>query len=60
MENPDDLIRRFKDIIRLRGIRGMIGLQKILKMADLQGSGRITLPELKKALRDFRVENLQD
>jgi hypothetical protein len=37
MESPHELLKRFKDIIKLRGIRGLIGLQKILKKIDLSG-----------------------
>ncbi|CDW79898.1 ef hand family protein [Stylonychia lemnae] len=60
MEPVQDLLKRFKDLIQARGVRGLIGLQKILKKVDNEGKGRISLQQFKKALFDFRLENLQD
>lgn len=60
MESPNELLKRFKGIIKLRGVRGLIQLQKIFKIIDIQGFGKISIQEFKKALRDFRIENLQE
>jgi Ca2+-binding EF-hand superfamily protein len=60
MESPNELLRRFRDIVKMRGVKGLITFQKILKMTDIQGTQRITIQEFKKALRDFKIENLQD
>ncbi len=34
METPSALLKRFRDIVKLRGIKGLVGLQKILKKID--------------------------
>lgn len=60
MENPNDLVHRFKDIIKQRGARGLIRLHKIFKSNDIEGNQRLTVPEFKKALKDFKLDNLQD
>lgn len=31
METPNELLNRFKEIVKLRGVKGLIRLQKILK-----------------------------
>jgi len=43
MDTPSELLRKFRDIVKQRGIKGLIGLQKILKKIDSQGLARITL-----------------
>eukprot|EP00347_Sterkiella_histriomuscorum_P008193 403346024 len=60
METPNELLSRFKQIVKQRGVKGIIKLQKILKSKDLEGDQRLILQEFKKALKDFQIENLQD
>jgi Ca2+-binding EF-hand superfamily protein len=55
--SPDgsDLIKLFRDKIRTRGVRGIIGLQKLFSIMDDDGSKSISLFEFSKACKDFRV-----
>lgn len=55
--SPDgsDLIKLFRDKIRTRGVRGIIGLQKFFSIMDDDGSKSISLFEFSKACKDFRV-----
>ena len=54
---PDaqDLIKLFRDKIKSRGVRGIIGLQKLFSIMDDDGSKSISLFEFSKACKDFRV-----
>ena len=45
----------FKDKIRSRGPRGIIGLQKLFKMMDDDGSQTLSVPEFQKACKDFKL-----
>lgn len=54
-EDPSALMRLFRDKIKARGARGMVGLQRIFKIMDDDGSKSLSLPEFSKAVRDFRV-----
>jgi Ca2+-binding EF-hand superfamily protein len=49
------MLNLFRDRIKARGARGIIGLQRIFKIMDDDGSHTITLSEFTKACRDFRV-----
>ncbi len=60
MESPNELLKRFRGIVKLKGIRGLINFQKIFKLIDMEGQGRVNIQEFKKALRDFKIENLQE
>jgi Ca2+-binding EF-hand superfamily protein len=53
--NPNDLIKLFRDKIKSRGARGIIGLQKLFAIMDDDGSKSISLYEFSKACRDFKV-----
>ena len=53
--NPADLIKLFRDKIKSRGVRGLIGLQKLFSIMDDDGSKSISLFEFSKACKDFRV-----
>lgn len=54
---PDgtELVKLFRDKIKARGARGIIGLQKLFAIMDDDNSKSISLPEFTKACRDFRV-----
>lgn len=52
---PDDLIKLFRDKIKARGARGIIGLQKLFAIMDDDGSKTISLYEFTKACKDFKV-----
>jgi len=58
MVQPKDLLKKFKLRIKSKGPKGIIGLQKIFKLIDLDGSLALSLSEFKKALKDFKMEDL--
>lgn len=58
METPNELLAKFKEIIKSRGVKGMIRLQKILKQKDHEGNNKLNVAEFKKALKDYKIENL--
>lgn len=45
----------FRDRIKARGARGIMGLQRIFKIMDDDNSRTLSLVEFSKACRDFRV-----
>ena len=45
----------FRDRIKARGARGMIGLQRMFKIMDDDGSKSLSLYEFTKACRDYRI-----
>jgi calcyphosin len=49
------LVKLFRDKIKARGSRGIIGLQKMFFIMDDDNSKSISLPEFSKACRDFKV-----
>lgn len=53
--DPNELIKLFRDKIKSRGARGIIGLQKLFAIMDDDGSKSISLYEFTKACKDFRV-----
>jgi calcyphosin len=53
--DPNELIKLFRDKIRSRGIRGIIGLQKLFSIMDDDGTKSISLYEFSKACKDFKV-----
>jgi len=54
-DNPESLLNLFRDKLKGRGARGMIGLQRLFKMMDDDESQSLSLPEFSKACRDFKV-----
>ena len=54
-DSPQSLLKLFKDKLRARGSRGMIGLQRIFKIMDDDESGALSLREFNKACKDFRI-----
>ena len=55
MPDPVELVKLFRDKIKARGARGIIGLQKLFAIMDDDNSKSISLPEFTKACRDFKV-----
>lgn len=56
--NNDELnhmMALFRDRIKARGARGMVGLQRMFKIMDDDGSRSLSLYEFTKACRDFRI-----
>ena len=49
------LMALFRDKIKARGARGIIGLQRIFKIMDDDGSKTINQQEFAKACKDFRI-----
>ena len=54
-EDPRALMQLFRDKVKARGARGMVGLQRIFKIMDDDGSKTLSYPEFSKAVRDFKV-----
>lgn len=54
-DNPENLLKLFKDKMKTRGVRGMVGLQRLFKVMDDDQSGSLSLPEFVKVCRDFKV-----
>lgn len=50
------LVEAFRKKILQRGAKGIIGLQRIFKIMDDDGSKSLSRPEFEKACRDFKVE----
>jgi Ca2+-binding EF-hand superfamily protein len=51
----DHMLNLFRDRIKARGARGIVGLQRIFKIMDDDGSHTLTLSEFTKACKDFRI-----
>jgi Ca2+-binding EF-hand superfamily protein len=49
------LFKLFRDKLRSRGTRGMVGLQRIFKVMDDDNSGSLSVREFTKACKDFKV-----
>jgi Ca2+-binding EF-hand superfamily protein len=54
-EDPNAMMDLFRDKLKARGARGMIGLQRIFKIMDDDGSLSLSMPEFIKAIKDFRM-----
>lgn len=54
-DSPDNLLKLFRSKIRARGVRGMVGLQRIFSMMDDDQSGNLSQREFTKACKDFKV-----
>ncbi len=48
-------MRRFKEKLFKRGVRGLIGLKRQFKIMDSDESGALDFNEFQKALEDYRV-----
>jgi Ca2+-binding EF-hand superfamily protein len=49
------LLEKFREKMAQRGARGILGLQRIFKIMDDDGSGYLDKNEFTKALKDYRV-----
>jgi len=54
-DSPEALLQLFRDKVKGRGPRGIVGLQKIFAIMDDDESGTLTLTEFAKACRDFKI-----
>lgn len=52
---PEALLALFRDKLKGRGAKGLIGLQRLFKIMDDDGSQTLSLPEFSKACRDFKI-----
>lgn len=55
LDSPVALLNLFKDKLKARGPRGMVGLQRIFKIMDDDQSGSLTQREFSKACKDFKI-----
>jgi Ca2+-binding EF-hand superfamily protein len=53
--DPQELIKLFRDKIKTRGARGIVGLQKLFSIMDDDGSKSISQYEFSKVCKDFKV-----
>ena len=54
--DPESLVKLFREKIKSRGARGIIGLQRLFKIMDDDSSKSLNEYEFSKAIKDFRVE----
>ena len=54
-QEASELMALFRDKIKARGSRGIIGLQRIFNMMDDDKSQTLSEAEFAKACRDFRI-----
>ena len=54
-DDLNSLMRLFRDRLKARGARGIIGLQRIFAIMDDDGSKTLNVYEFTKACRDFRI-----
>lgn len=55
MVTPEQLVTLFRDKMKARGARGIIGIQRLFKIIDDDGSRSLSLPEFTKACKDFKI-----
>ena len=49
------MLEKFRERMRQRGARGIIGLKRVFKIMDDDRSGTLDPNEFSKALKDYRV-----
>jgi hypothetical protein len=54
-DSPEALLALFRDKLKARGARGVVGLKRLFAMMDDDGSQSLSLPEFVKTCRDFRI-----
>ena len=54
-KSDDQIVQAFRDRLAQRGTRGLLGMQRVFKIMDDNGSGTLDIQEFWKALCDFRV-----
>ena len=50
------LIEGFRKVLLSRGTRGTLSLKKAFKIADVDNSGNLSLPELRKVIKEHRLK----
>jgi len=58
--NEEEIVEKFRERMRQRGARGIIGLKRVFKIIDDDMSGYIDRNEFAKALKDYRVQVTPD
>ena len=53
--HPDQLVKLFRDKLKGRGARGIIGIQRLFKIMDDDGSHSLSEHEFMKAVKDFKI-----
>ena len=53
-------MEKFRDKMRQRGARGIIGLRRVFKIIDDNNNKMLELPEFFKAIKDYRVQITQE
>lgn len=54
-KTEDELVTLFRQKLAARGVRGILGMQRIFKIMDDNRSGSLDIQEFWKALCDFRL-----
>lgn len=52
-EEQDPVLKKLKAQLKLRGAKGIIGLGRLFKIMDDDGSKNLSFPEFKKAMKEF-------
>ena len=60
MNSDASLLDSFRKTLAQRGARGIIGLRRVFKIYDDDGSGSLSYQELWKGLNDYRVKVTQE
>jgi len=60
MSADEELLEKFRERMRQRGARGILGLKRIFKIMDDDNSGFLDKSEFNKALKDYRVSVTND
>jgi len=48
-------MEKFREVMRQRGARGILGLKRVFKIMDDDNSGYLDPQEFNKGLKDYRV-----
>jgi Ca2+-binding EF-hand superfamily protein len=54
------LVELFRDKVKSRGARGIIGLQRVFKIVDDNNSKTLDIYEFSKVVKDYRIEMSED
>ena len=54
--SPKPYIENIRERVKARGARGIIGLARVFKIIDDNGSRTLSQDEFKKAMRDFKID----
>lgn len=52
---PQQLVTLFREKIKARGARGIVGIQRLFKIMDDDGSRSLNEQEFGKACKDFKI-----